>query len=178
VRCDHTGAELLRKHTQERGRPLQTSTPVQHWNALGQKITHMPRRVGLCIGCCKKFPAVDAAGADKLQQAGQTFRALRFDLEFDTGHVSPAAAMSRCTADLRTKDPLRCASPVTAARPSGSMSAARYGRTRKTATPGKGPSSCSKPRKVEKVQRISRHRHTVAGMITILSGLVSLVSFR
>ena len=38
--------------------------------------------------------------------------------------------------------------------------------------------ACSKLRKTEKAQRLSRHRRTVAGMITILSALVSLLSFR
>jgi len=37
---------------------------------------------------------------------------------------------------------------------------------------------CSKHRKAEKSWRFSRHRHTVVGMITILSALVSLLSFR
>ena len=37
---------------------------------------------------------------------------------------------------------------------------------------------CSKLRKAEKSWRFSRHRHTVVGMITILSALVSLLSFR
>src|ERR1039457_2234976 len=37
---------------------------------------------------------------------------------------------------------------------------------------------CSKHRKAEKSWRFSRHRRTVVGMITILSALVSLLSFR
>jgi hypothetical protein len=38
--------------------------------------------------------------------------------------------------------------------------------------------ACSKLRKAEKVSRFSRDRPTVVGMITILSALVSLLSFR
>src|SRR5712692_9090056 len=38
--------------------------------------------------------------------------------------------------------------------------------------------ACSKLRKAEKVWRFSRQRHTVVGMITILSALVSLLRFR
>ena len=40
------------------------------------------------------------------------------------------------------------------------------------------PCGCSKLRKAEKSWIFSRHRHTVVGMISILSALVSLLSFR
>ena len=42
----------------------------------------------------------------------------------------------------------------------------------------RAPCACSKLRKVENVKRFSRHRDTVVAMITILSALVSLLSFR